>query len=85
MMLIPCPICGPRASAEFAFERPLETIAPLSTPPGALLQQLYTRTNPRGASLELWRHVHGCRAFLILNRVAASHEILETRLFEVLP
>jgi sarcosine oxidase subunit delta len=82
MMLIPCPLCGPRALNEFAFERPLETVAPLSDPPEALMQRLYTRTNPRGPSLELWRHLHGCRAFLALDRNSLTHEIMDARLFE---
>jgi heterotetrameric sarcosine oxidase delta subunit len=81
MLLITCPYCGPRALAEFAFERPAESIAPLDATPEAAAQRLYTRENPRGRSSELWRHAYGCRAWLRVERDTATHEIAATTLW----
>jgi heterotetrameric sarcosine oxidase delta subunit len=75
MLLITCPHCGPRAQAEFVFERPLESIVtPNETLPD-LVRKLYTRDNPRGPSWELWRHTYGCQAWLKLHRDTQSHVI----------
>jgi sarcosine oxidase subunit delta len=82
MLLIACPCCGPRALAEFTFERPMESIVPLDAAPEEAMRRLYTRDNPRGLSWELWRHAYGCRAWLKLNRDTATHEIAETALYE---
>ena len=75
MFLIPCPHCGPRAQAEFVFERPLETIFGVDTPTPELVEKLYTRTNARGLSAELWRHSRGCRAWLRIDRNSVTHVI----------
>jgi sarcosine oxidase subunit delta len=82
MLLIDCPHCGPRALAEFTFERPIGSIVTLEASPEEAMQRLYTRDNPRGLSWELWRHAYGCRAWLKLNRDTATHEIAETALYE---
>jgi sarcosine oxidase subunit delta len=82
MLLIPCPLCGPRALAEFTFERPMESIVALDASPEEAMGRLYTRDNPRGLSWELWRHAYGCRAWLKLHRDTATHEIAEATLFE---
>ncbi len=82
MLLIPCPHCGPRSGAEFTFERPVESIVPLDAAPEAAMRRLYTRDNPRGPSLELWRHAYGCRAWLTIERDTATHVIASAKLFE---
>ncbi len=81
MLLIRCPHCGPRAGAEFAFERPEEAIVPLDATPEAAAQHLFTRDNPRGRSSELWRHAYGCRAWLRVERDTATHAIAATALW----
>jgi sarcosine oxidase subunit delta len=82
MLLIPCPLCGPRAGAEFTFERPVESIVPLTASTEEAVERLFTRDNPRGPSLELWRHAYGCRAWITLTRNTVTHDITEARLFE---
>jgi sarcosine oxidase subunit delta len=82
MLLIACPVCGPRSGAEFTFERPVESIVPLAASPQEAMSRLYTRDNPRGPSFELWRHAYGCRAWLTIERDTASHAITATALFE---
>ncbi len=82
MMLIPCPHCGPRAAAEFTFERPIESIVTLEATPAEAVERLYTRENPRGPSWELWRHAYGCRGWIKLLRNTATHEITEAAAIE---
>jgi heterotetrameric sarcosine oxidase delta subunit len=75
-------IHGPRALAEFTFERPLASIVTLDAAPDEAMRRLYTRDNPRGLSWELWRHAYGCRAWLKLHRDTSTHDIAEVALFE---
>lgn len=78
MLLIDCPHCGPRAQAEFSYERTLDSIVTLDMPADQAVQRLYARTNPRGLDDELWRHGYGCRQWLVLRRHRRSHEIVST-------
>ena len=82
MFLITCPYCGPRSQAEFVYERAVEAVAHPDASPAETVAALYTRTNPREFSWELWRHAYGCRAWLKLNRHRVTHEIAETTLVE---
>jgi sarcosine oxidase subunit delta len=79
MMQIPCPHCGPRAQAEFVYERAAESVIVPGTGDEAAMERLYTRTNPRGADDELWRHTFGCRAWLVVTRHRVTHEITAVR------
>jgi heterotetrameric sarcosine oxidase delta subunit len=74
VLLIPCPYCGPRAETEFAFGRALE-----GAPHREELAVALTRTNPVGVSRELWQHVSGCRAWLVIERDTLSHAIHAVR------
>ncbi len=74
MILVPCPWCGPRNSAEFRYVGE-------STPrpgPGATPQQwrryLYVRANPRGWVTENWYHRAGCRRYLSVQRHTETNE-----------
>ncbi len=64
---------------EFVFERPLEAIGGLTADPVSAMRILYTRTNPKGLSEELWRHAYGCRAWLVVVRNTASNAVLTVR------
>jgi sarcosine oxidase subunit delta len=79
MMLINCPHCGPRAQAEFVYERAAESIVAADADPGEAMAALFTRTNPRGPDEELWRHSFGCRAWMIVRRHRVTHLIEEVR------
>ena len=67
MLLIPCPICGPRPELEFTYggeahvARPSD---PSAVDDEAWAAHLYARSNPKGLHAERWRHVHGCGRFL---------------------
>ena len=79
MMQIPCPHCGPRAQAEFVYERTLDSVIVPGSDNDAAMTRLYTRTNPKGVDGELWRHTFGCRAWLVMNRDRVTNEISGTR------
>lgn len=73
MIVIPCPHCGPRDEAEFAY-RGDATV----TRPGEdekFFDYVYTRANPRGWHLEWWHHAAGCRAVLKVLRHTLTHEV----------
>ncbi len=75
-MMIPCPFCGPRGSAEFSTigSKPPPRPAP-DAPPEAWHDYVNLRDNPAGLHDELWQHVHGCRQWLIVTRDTRSHAI----------
>ena len=40
------------------------------------VDHVYLRDNPRGPHREYWHHVHGCRAYVTVERDTATHAIL---------
>ncbi len=79
-MIIRCPFCGDRSHDEFAYQGAAGLRAPAADAPlAAWTDHVYLRDNPRGPHRELWQHVHGCRAFLVVRRDTATHEIAEVR------
>jgi heterotetrameric sarcosine oxidase delta subunit len=79
MMQIPCPHCGPRAQAEFVYERTVDSVGPLNAAPEEAMKTLFTRTNPRGLDDEIWRHTYGCRAWMVITRHRVTNEITAVR------
>jgi heterotetrameric sarcosine oxidase delta subunit len=75
MMQITCPHCGPRAQAEFTYERTVDSVVPLDAAPEDAMTTLFTRANPRGVDEEIWRHTFGCRAWMVITRNRVTHEI----------
>lgn len=75
MLLIPCPHCGPRAQAEFVYERTSDAVVRFEDPPEVATETLYARDNPRGPSEEIWRHSYGCRGWMLIRRDRVSHRI----------
>ncbi|MDX2238710.1 MAG: sarcosine oxidase subunit delta [Hyphomonadaceae bacterium] len=76
--MIPCPHCGPRTEIEFVFGRALEA-AHAHDDPAAMMR----RANPAGWTAEVWRHIHGCGAWIVVERNTATHAVKGTRLPEV--
>ena len=76
MLLIPCPHCGPRAQAEFAYggdatkRRP-----PDGAPDDAWYDYVYLRANPRGPHREWWLHHAGCGRWIRVTRDTATHAV----------
>ena len=79
MLLITCPHCGPRAQTEFVYERTVDAIVQPDADPAEAMAALFTRANPRGLDEEMWRHTYGCRAWLVMTRHRATHEITAIR------
>jgi heterotetrameric sarcosine oxidase delta subunit len=79
MMQINCPHCGPRAQAEFIYERTVDSVVPLNAAPDEAMKTLFTRANPRGVDEEIWRHSFGCRAWMVLTRHRVTNEINAVR------
>jgi len=76
MQLIPCPHCGPRAETEFLYGRVAEAAAPaVSADLQSELQRIFVRSNPKGLQRELWQHIAGCRAWIVVTRHTVTHEI----------
>jgi sarcosine oxidase subunit delta len=75
MLNIPCPHCGPRAQAEFVYERTADSVVPLDATPELAVAALFTRANPKGWDEEIWRHTHGCGGWLLMRRHRVSHAI----------
>jgi heterotetrameric sarcosine oxidase delta subunit len=73
-MRLPCPHCGERRLAEFAYHGDATVKRP--TDPEAFTDYVYLRDNPDGAHCELWYHAAGCHAWLVVTRDLRSHEIL---------
>jgi heterotetrameric sarcosine oxidase delta subunit len=73
-MLIRCPYCGDRDHAEFAYAGDASLRRPAADAPfHAWHDYVHLRDNPRGPHRELWQHVYGCRAFVIVERNTANH------------
>ena len=79
MLLITCPHCGRRAQVEFVYERTVDAIVQPDADPAEAMAALFTRANPRGLDEEMWRHTYGCRAWLVMTRHRATHEITAIR------
>jgi heterotetrameric sarcosine oxidase delta subunit len=79
MMQIDCPHCGPRAQAEFIYERTVDSVVPLDAKPEDAMEILFTRHNPRGVDEEIWRHTYGCRAWMVLTRHRVTNDISDVR------
>jgi sarcosine oxidase, subunit delta len=81
MLLISCPLCGPRPEPEFAYGGEAHIARPID--PASLSDAeweafLYRRTNPRGMHAERWRHTHGCGRFFNALRDTVSDRFICT-------
>jgi methylglutamate dehydrogenase subunit B len=77
-MQIPCPHCGPRDSAEYAYYGDAARVRPAlsDTDPDRWSDYVYQRDNRQGPHQEFWHHLHGCRQWLVVERNTLTHEIL---------
>ena len=75
-MRISCPYCGNRPIEEFVQFGAADPVRP---PPDAgieaFVSYVYLRENPAGAHRELFQHVGGCRAIMVVSRDTRTHEI----------
>ena len=84
-MRIDCCFCGLRGNEEFAYLGDATVARPPADPSGAARcdarqrwhDYVYLRDNPASAHRELWQHVSGCRAWLVVTRDTRTHAILK--------
>lgn len=80
MILIPCPWCGLRNSAELRYvgeSRPRPD--PASTSPDEWRTYLYMRSNPAGWTTETWHCRTGCRRYFVIERNTVTNEVRASR------
>ena len=83
-MRIECSYCGVRGNEEFAYLGDATMIRPDGDPSLPVneaarqrwMDYVYLRKNPAGPHRELWQHVSGCRAWLVVTRDVRTHEVL---------
>ena len=83
MIIIDCPLCGPRDHAEFSYIGDATKVRPAenrSSTDEAWYDFVYLRDNPKGLHQELWQHNYGCRCFIKVLRNTVTHEIIATGL-----
>ena len=81
MLIITCPICGPRPELEFRYGGEAHVARPAATDTlddETVADRLYKRTNPKGIHFERWRHVHGCGKFFNAVRDTTTDFFLAT-------
>ena len=79
MLLIPCPICGPRPELEFRNAGHAHIRRePATADEHAWAETLFFRDNPKGIMAERWRHISGCGRFFNCLRDTVSDAILVT-------
>lgn len=76
-MRIDCPQCGERDIREFSYrgdavgmDRPEPDAGP-----AAWDEFVHLRTNPAGATRDLWYHEGGCMGWLVVGRDTINHQI----------
>ena len=81
MLIIPCPHCGARDHTEFTYGGDATVKRPADgTSVETWYDAVYLRDNPRGPHEELWQHVQGCRAWVVVTRDTLTHAISAVRL-----
>ncbi|MEJ1161143.1 sarcosine oxidase subunit delta [Prosthecomicrobium sp. N25] len=80
MLLITCPVCGPRPEIEFRNmgEAHVARPAPDAATDQDMAAFLYLRSNPKGLIAERWRHVHGCARFFNAVRHTVTDKFVTT-------
>ena len=80
MIVVPCPWCGPRNSADLRYvgeSRPRPD--PNAAGPGEWRSYLYERRNPLGWTTETWHCRTGCRRYFVVERHSVTNEIRSSR------
>jgi sarcosine oxidase subunit delta len=76
-MRIPCVYCGERGHEEFSYLGDATIQRPTAAAtPNEWHDYGYLRENPSGSHRELWQHVAGCRAWLVVTRDTRTHAII---------
>jgi len=75
MLLVPCPHCGPRDSADMRYVGEARTRPdPNTATPKVWRSYLYLEDNPAGWLSETWYCRSGCRRYFVLERHTVTNE-----------
>ena len=78
MLIVPCPHCGPRNSADMSYQGEASSRPdPSSTTPTEWREYLYMEHNPAGWLRENWYCSSGCRRFFTVERHTNTSEFRE--------
>lgn len=79
MLIIPCPLCGPRSENEFIYGGPETTWPKLdgNTNVKDWHKAVHLTPNPFGQHSELWYHASSCESWLVVTRNTITHEIID--------
>lgn len=84
MLLVPCPNCGPRNSADLRYlgESPArpDVTATAGPTPDEWRTYLYLRDNPADWLWEMWYCRSGCRRYFTLERHTVTNEFRQSPL-----
>lgn len=81
MLLVPCPHCGPRNSADLVYRG--ESVSrpdPATTTPDEWREYLYLRENRAGWQRESWYCRSGCRRHFVVERNTVTNEFRQSPL-----
>ncbi len=81
-MRIICPNCGERDRREFSYTGAASFLDRPDADAGeeAWDDYLHNRDNPAGVTRDLWHHVTGCSAWLVVTRNTLTHDVLDCEL-----
>jgi sarcosine oxidase, subunit delta len=76
MQIFTCPFCGPRAENEFHYGGEASNLRPDGgdVPAERWAAYLFMRSNPKGATQEVWLHMT-CGEFFVMERDSVSHKV----------
>jgi sarcosine oxidase subunit delta len=82
MLRLTCPFCGERDFTEFRYGGDATKVRPGNgeTSAEAWHEHVFLFRNPKGAHVEHWQHVLGCRQWIVVERDTATHEVGSTHL-----
>jgi sarcosine oxidase subunit delta len=82
MLRITCPHCGERDHSEFRYggDATKRRPAPGSGDLDIWHDYVFVFRNPKGAHLEYWQHVLGCRQWMVVERDTVTQQIGASRL-----
>jgi len=76
MLLVPCPVCGPKNAADLTYRGELHSRPdPNHASPEQWRTYLYLRENPAGWMREGWFCSSGCRTFFTVERNTMTGEL----------
>ena len=81
-MRLRCPLCGERDRREFSYKGAAVALDRPATEDWSAEwdDYLHNRENPAGETRDLWQHVGGCGAWLVVTRDTVTHAVTEVAL-----